>query len=101
MLILSAKRPNRLYSVDGVLVPVAESIKNDKKLSVQFRTRSASSSFSLNCLLTLFKKLKNQFYRQTISNDTLKNSLFRLLLPYNRVNRIRLWQKTAQPTLAA
>ncbi len=83
------------------LVPVAESTKNDKELTVQFRTRSASSSFSLNCLLTLFKKLKNQFSRQTTSNDTLQNSLFRLILPYNRVNKIRLWQKTAQPTLAA
>ena len=83
------------------LVFVAESTQNGKTATVRFRTRPASLSFSLNCPPTLSKKLINHFSGQTVPNDTLKNSLFGLLLPYSRVNKTRLWQKIPQPTLAA
>jgi hypothetical protein len=49
----------------------------------------------------LFQKLKIQFSGQTVPKGKLKNSLLRPLPRHNLVSKTRLWQKTAQPTLAA
>jgi hypothetical protein len=51
--------------------------------------------------LSLFYKCKFPFSEQTLSGNSGKILLSRSLLLYNRVSNTRLWQKTAQPTLAA
>ena len=83
------------------LVLVAEKHKNDQGKVVRFQMRSVLSFLSLTMSLMLFYKYKIPFSEQPISEGTRTIQLSRSILLYNRVSSTRLWQKTAQPTLAA